>query len=364
MEHCPLCNKLFDNQDKALSTYLEKDALVEAIQLKHPTWNKADGACLDCLREAYNEFSMQNGLLANPEEKTVAKISHTLIAEAEDDHNEACLIMIHGGQLGKTYQFNQEEVILGRSEHALVQIPGENVSRQHACIQRKGFDFVISDLDSTNGTYVNTRRVTEQSLRDGDLILIGNCILKFIYGTNAEAQYYEEMYRLATKDGLTQAYNKVFFLERLSEEFRRSLRYERELSIILFDLDHFHELNNTYGHIAGDHILKNLSLMISRNVRKEDLLARYGGEEFAILLPELNLKEAGILAEKLRMLVERANFEYGGKSISVTASFGVTTCGPDITSSKVLIERADIALYEAKGYGRNKVCFFEAENAA
>lgn len=353
MNQCPFCNASFSD-DPHIHALLLNEQLVESIQLKHPNWNPKDLACDTCLTDFYKEFSKQNKALAHPEEPTVIITSNRLIVETASTQVEACLIMIHGPKLGQKFSLTLEPTVLGRGEQSGIQLLGENVSRHHSEVFCKGNEFFIKDLGSTNGTFVNTRKIVEHKLTDGDLILVGNCILKFISGSNVETAYYEDMYRMAIFDGLTACYNKMFFLGKLDEEFRRAKRYARDLSMILFDFDHFSKLNNTFGHLSGDYILKTVSHLIAQNIRKEDFLCRYGGEEFAIILPEVGLESAFALSEKIRKLIETHTFEHGGKTIPVTLSLGVVCTTKHTKSGKELLLAADAALYRSKDKGRNR----------
>ncbi len=267
---------------------------------------------------------------------------------------DACLVVIYGLELGRKYNLDQANIIIGRSSKSDVQIDQESVSRNHAKIINTGKSIILRDLGSTNGTYVNDQLIDEYVLRDGDFIKIGRTIFKFLSGGNIENAYHEEIYRLTTVDGLTQVFNRRYFLEQLDREVSRSKRYRRELSLIMFDIDHFKQINDTYGHPAGDYVLKQLATVIKGKIRREDILARYGGEEFAIVLPEIDGANALQFADKVRKLVEKAPFKFEDTKISVTVSVGVGTC-LDSDDAANLIKRTDEKLYEAKGAGRNCV---------
>lgn len=268
---------------------------------------------------------------------------------------DACLVVIYGLDLGKKYNVDQSTVVIGRSSKAEIQIDQESVSRAHCKLINTGQTILLRDLGSTNGTYVNDELVDEYVLRDGDFIKVGRCIFKFLVGTNIENAYHEEIYRLTTIDGLTQIFNKRYFVETLEREIGRAQRYRRHLSLIMFDIDHFKQINDNYGHLAGDHILRQLAATIKTRIRREDILARYGGEEFAIVLPEIEHENATVFAEKVRQLVERSNFEFEETRIPITVSVGVANLPPDIESTEELIKLADENLYLAKEQGRNQV---------
>ncbi|MDX9999800.1 MAG: GGDEF domain-containing protein [Polyangia bacterium] len=285
--------------------------------------------------------------------KTVVTVIHNLTAKPEA--RDACVVVIYGPELGKKYNLDGPSLIIGRSSKCDIQIDQESVSRNHAKIVNNGQSVMIRDLGSTNGTVVNDKPQTEIILRDGDLITIGRTILKFITGDNIENAYHEEIYRLTTVDGLTQTYNKRYFLETLEREISRAARYQRALSLIMFDLDHFKNVNDTHGHLAGDYVLKHLAQVIANRIRREDVLARYGGEEFSIILPEIERDNAVFFADKIRRLVERTPFTFENRTLPITISVGVATWAPDVTNPADLIRRADERLYEAKAAGRNCV---------
>lgn len=159
----------------------------------------------------------------------------------------------------------------------------------------------------------------------------------------------------ATTDALTGMYNRMMFDKSMTNEMARAIRYNSPLSLIIFDIDHFKKVNDTYGHSTGDNVLKRLAKLVETNIRETDILARWGGEEFVILTPGLILAETLKLAEKLRRKVEEFEFE---KPQKITLSFGVTAF-TNGDSSTVLLNRADEALYRAKESGRNQVQYNE-----
>jgi two-component system cell cycle response regulator len=268
---------------------------------------------------------------------------------------EACMVVIYGQDLGKKYNLDAASIIVGRSSKSDIQIDQESVSRNHCKLINTGKSIILRDLGSTNGTYVNDEPVDEYVLRDGDLIKIGRTIFKFLTGGNIEHAYHEEIYRLTTVDGLTQVYNKRYFLEVLEREISRGHRYGRDLSLIMFDIDHFKNVNDTYGHLAGDYVLKHLASVIKERIRREDIMARYGGEEFAIILPEIDGYNSRQFAEKIRRIVERTTFRFEDTKIPITISIGVATAGADVGGPTEFIRQSDERLYEAKHRGRNCV---------
>ena len=162
---------------------------------------------------------------------------------------------------------------------------------------------------------------------------------------------------LSIIDGLTGAFNRRYLEDTLSKDFDKFERYNHIFSIIMIDIDHFKKINDTYGHQAGDEVLKFLVKKIKENIRKFDIVARYGGEEFCIVLYETNKDNAIILAERLRNLIQNSKVKFQDKIIKFTISLGVSTVNKTMKNYEELIRKADAALYRAKNSGRNRVEF-------
>jgi two-component system cell cycle response regulator len=238
---------------------------------------------------------------------------------------DACLVVIYGHSIGRRFRVKRGEVLIGRSSQAHIQIDHESVSRRHATVMVGDQRATVQDLGSTNGTYVNDEPVTERVLNDGDLIKVGRTILKYLSNNNIEAAYHEEIYRLTTIDGLTRCFNKRYLREQLMREVGRSLRYERPLSLIVFDIDDFKELNDEYGHLAGDAVLTQMGKRISRRVRREDVFARTDGGQFAIVAPEIPKSAAVALAERVMKMVNEGTFGFDDVQIPVGVSVSVVS---------------------------------------
>lgn len=171
------------------------------------------------------------------------------------------------------------------------------------------------------------------------------------------ALLYREVKLRADHDGLTRIYNRRFFDERLVEELHRAQRYGHDISLLMFDLDYFKAVNDTYGHQAGDMVLKEVGALLTDTLRATDFAARYGGEEFAVILPHTDEEHAWLLAERLRQRVQKLAFKHGDKHFQVTTSIGVASLTPGgFKRNTDLVSEADRALYLAKASGRNVVC--------
>jgi diguanylate cyclase (GGDEF)-like protein len=269
---------------------------------------------------------------------------------------EGCLVEIYGQELGRRIPLAGGVFEIGRSTKCDLCIDQDSVSRHHARIARsRDGRYTVADLGSTNGTYVNDAAVEERVLVDGDQMKIGRTIFKFMFGTNIEASYHEEIYRLMTVDGLTQLFNRRFFNETLEREVNRCKRYTRPLSLLIFDIDHFKLVNDKFGHVAGDALLRQLALVVKPRLRREDILARVGGEEFAAILPEIERAGALAVAEKIRDVVATSHFAFEELVMPCTVSIGVAELDVQSGEAKELYAAADAALYRAKSSGRNQV---------
>lgn len=261
-----------------------------------------------------------------------------------------------GAGIGTRHAVAEKALQVGRDNDCDIRIDDHSISRHHARIEPGADGHYVIDQNSTNGTFVNDQPASMSKLKDGDYLRVGNRIFRYLVGGNVEADYHEEIYRLTIIDGLTQIYNQRYLLEFLDRELARCARYGRPLSLVLFDIDRFKAINDEFGHLGGDHTLRDLANCLKKAVRREELLARYGGEEFTIVLVETSQEGAMEMAERLREIVEKYPFEYEGKKYQLTISLGVvSTAGGEVVSPKDLIQKADEKLYEAKNSGRNRV---------
>ena len=277
--------------------------------------------------------------------------------------SSASLVVLSGKDMGRTYSINNSEVVLGRSVDVAVSLDDSSASRKHAIVTRRHDTLYVADLGSTNGTFVNDIKVNNKELMDGDFIKIGSTTLKVMFGSVIEANYHDNIYKMTTVDSLTNAYNKRFFMDCIQKELSRSNRYHRSLCLAMIDIDKFKQVNDTYGHLAGDFVLKKLTEICVYCIRRDDIFARYGGEEFGAIFPETNIQDALIACEKLRSAVEsyRFIFEYNQESfeIPITISIGINECSDKYPCFETLefIKGADEKLYEAKRTGRNRICY-------
>jgi diguanylate cyclase (GGDEF)-like protein len=287
-------------------------------------------------------------------DKTRVTDSYNLQA-ADPKEDAFVLIYPPGTDMGRKYELSSKVANIGRDHSNQIVVNSDPVSRRHARLTIEAGKRLISDLQSTNGTYVNNEPILSHFLENGDQVKIGDTIFKYLVGNDVESGYHEEIYQMTIKDGLTEINNKRFFLEALEREMSRAQRHERELSILLFDLDFFKNVNDSYGHLAGDYVLQSLASLVSSRSRREEVFARYGGEEFVILLPETTKAGALELAEQLRKRIASHTFIFEGEEIPVTVSVGVAALSDPSISSNAFIKLVDEAMYRAKAAGRNCV---------
>lgn len=271
----------------------------------------------------------------------------------------ACVIVIHGEGLGKRADVAEQPLVVGRSSEVDLHIPHQSVSRRHCTLWRVANGYRVRDLGATNPTRLNDvpmQSEQELPLNDGDHLTVGESILKFISHISVEASYHEEVYQLATHDSLTELCNHRHFQELLDKEIARAKRHHRPLALCILDVDRFKPVNDQFGHVEGDQVLREIAAMARKHIRTEDVAARIGGEEFALLMPESTQEAAVAFAERLRKAVEDYRFELGGENRQITVSIGLAMLDPEHDRPKTLLEAADAQLYRAKNAGRNRVC--------
>ena len=271
--------------------------------------------------------------------------------------DRAYLVVLAGASVGEMYKIDHDRTVIGRGQKAEVRLLDDGISREHARVVVEGNKIFLEDLGSTNGTFCNGLKVDRKELADGDKILVGSTtILKFTYHDNLDEIFQKQMYESALRDGLTKAFNKKYFTDRLESEFTFATRHVTPLALVLFDIDHFKKVNDTYGHQAGDHVLSEISTLLTGALRAEDVFARYGGEEFAVICRGSDAAQAMVVGERLRKAVEVHTFVYDGTQIPVTISIGVAVL-PDaaVKDANDLVSLADQALYKSKHAGRNRV---------
>ena len=276
-----------------------------------------------------------------------------------------CLLLYSGPDAGQRFDLDGGKLVIGRMPEAQVRIDGSGISRQHAELDVSGSRVVVKDLGSANGTLVNEQRIgTPVTLQDGDLVRVGNVVLRFHSRNNLDLLLHDRIYEQATIDAGTGAFNRRFLQDALRPAFARARAGGRPLSVICYDLDHFKQVNDTYGHAAGDTVLRVTATIARAELRGTDRLARVGGEEFTILLENTPAAGALELAERIRVAMEQFPIElpdpvnkHSARPVEhrQTVSMGVAELCDDMADEQALLEAGDRALYAAKRRGRNQV---------
>jgi len=272
---------------------------------------------------------------------------------------EPSIIVMSGPTAGQTIKLSSRSLWkVGRSTDSDLVLQDASISRSHAEFHGHGEQWELIDLNSSNGTFVNGERIQRKNLTTDDKIQFGsNTMLKYVIQDDSEVNLQNELYESATKDSLTGLFSKRYFIEQLDVEFNFHRRTKKPLSLVIADLDYFKKVNDTYGHLGGDFVLKETGRIIQNVLRKGDVAGRYGGEELIFLLRETPLQGAKIFAERLRELVASHHFFYEGKKIQVCLSLGASTSTQgNFKNPQELIAQADTFLYQAKNSGRNRVC--------
>jgi diguanylate cyclase (GGDEF)-like protein len=287
----------------------------------------------------------------------------TSFAQAVDRVRETrpTMMVLAGPIMGARIVLTGAPMLFGRSSDCDVSIPDDGVSQKHleVALNPDG-GFILRDLESLNGTLVNGEKLPKGGTRPlvpGDRILIGHTPMRFLLYTPAEDDLLNDLELRALQDPLTGLYNRRYMDQRLDQEVTFARRHGSCVSLLLLDLDHFKAVNDGYGHPVGDRLLLELGSYIRGCVRTEDVVSRHGGEEFSLILREIDLPGALVLAERLRSGIEAFPFVHSGNRIPVTISIGVATAVgvKDLTRAQ-LMDAADKELYRAKDEGRNRVC--------
>lgn len=265
-----------------------------------------------------------------------------------------CLTVITGPEEGEHVSLEDERpAVIGRGQDCRLRLTDGGVSRQHARVFATGGLFFVEDLGSTNGTFVGETRVKLHQLQDNDLVRIGTTtIVRFRLMDALEAGHLERVMAAALRDALTGLFNRRCFDERLAAEHAASRRHGRPLALMIFDVDNFKKVNDNFGHVVGDGLLRAIAGALRQGVRQEDQVFRYGGEEFAVLARETPLEGAVLLAERLRQAV--ATTKANGLKATVSIGLAMLAAGKSIQE---LIETADARLYRAKREGKNRVVY-------
>lgn len=281
------------------------------------------------------------------------------------------LVSLRGELMAVPIPLERDEVTIGRAIEADVRLNDSRASRLHARITSEtdpktdNTSYHISDLGSTNGTLVNGELITDVTLNDGDKIVIGDHLFRFDMLDEIDREFQQQIHRLIAHDELTGLLTSKSFFSELRREAARAEADSRPFCVLMMDLDHFKEVNDTYGHLVGSNTLADTGRVIKEALRAGDVASRFGGEEFAAFLLDANYAQALVAAERVRVAVADHEFPVtrmdspGSQTTHrITISIGVAAYPDDATDPIHLVELADSALYRAKRSGRNRICAY------
>jgi len=275
------------------------------------------------------------------------------------------LVFLSGELIAVPIPLEREEVTLGRALEADVRVNDTQVSRLHAKVTTNRdenlcvTEYILHDLDSRNGTFLNGRRIRREKLENGDKITVGETILRFDLLDEIDREYQRQIHRLISHDDLTGLLSSRSFFSELRREAGRAKSENRPFCVLMMDGDFFKRVNDTYGHLTGSKTIEEIGLSIMTNLRSGDAAARFGGDEFAAFLLDAELPQALVAAERMRSSVENYPFSIvrqgSRETHHITVSIGVASFPEDSSDPIELVEMADSALYRAKRDGRNRV---------
>lgn len=279
------------------------------------------------------------------------------------------LVFLRGELLAVPIPLEREQVTMGRALDADVRINDARASRLHARITAEHDQvtgethYQLSDLGSTNGTLLNGKRIEQAVLEDGDKFEIGDQLIRFEMLDEIDVEYQQQIHRLLVHDDLTGLLTSKSFFSELRREAARAESENIPFCVLMMDIDHFKEVNDTYGHLAGSDTLEEVGAVVKKSLRAGDVGARFGGEEFAAFLLDADYAQGLVAAERVRAEIEKHEFpavrrgsDEEPRTHHITISIGLASYPDDAKDPIQLVEMADSALYRAKRNGRNQVC--------
>jgi two-component system, cell cycle response regulator len=273
------------------------------------------------------------------------------------DREHGVLFVLSGPRAGTIYPLDEPVVNLGRGPTCQIPLQDEGVSRLHARIRRTVTGFVLEDAGSRNGTFCQGIRLSgPKQLEEGDRINMGATTgFRFSLQDRTEFHAIRHTLELMNHDALTDLLNRRELLERFEAELAYARRHDTPLSVLLIDIDHFKRINDEFGHLIGDVVLRETANALTRTLRAEDVFGRYGGDEFALAVRAVDRPGVLALAERMRACIEETISGSSKRGMRITISVGGVMLTAQHADVETLIDDADKALYEAKELGRNRV---------
>src|SRR5712692_7397373 len=278
------------------------------------------------------------------------------------------LVFLRGELLAVPIPLERAQVTVGRALDADIRVNDSRASRLHARIITEPDEngvvrYRLKDLDSTNGTILNGKAIDQALLQDGDKFEIGDQLIRFEMLDEIDREFQQQIHRLLVHDELTGLLTSKSFFSEMRREAARAEAESMPFCVLMMDIDHFKEVNDTYGHLVGSETLEEVGAVIKKTLRAGDVGARFGGEEFAAFLLDADYAQGMIAAERVRAAIEKHEFPAVRRGSSETPrthriTISVGAYPDDARDPIQLVELADSALYRAKRNGRNCVCAY------
>src|SRR5258708_10457839 len=315
-----------------------------------------------------------------PDDISVVKEAEVDTFPGKDRQERECrpaLVFLRGELLAVPIPLDRKEVTLGRALEADVRVSDSRASRLHARITTEPGEenaptrYRLTDLDSTNGTILNGTPIDDAFLHDGDKFEIGDQLIRFEMLDEIDREFQQQIHRLLVHDDLTGLLTSKSFFSELRREAARAEAESMPFCVLMMDIDHFKDVNDTYGHLVGSETLEDVGAVIKKSLRAGDVGARFGGEEFAAFLLDADYAQGLVAAERVRSAIEKHEFPAVRRGSNepqrtqhITISIGVAAYPEDGRDPIQLGELADSALYRAKRSGRNRVCAYRPPTGA
>ena len=297
-------------------------------------------------------------MIHEDEEKTVSIDSRFAPKPIAGQQPEPSIMFLTGTLAGATYWLStQKELIIGREPENDVCIQDRRVSRQHARIGIMADGAVcIEDMGSTNGTYVNGDKIARRALKDGDQVHIGpHYMLKFCYQINPASKTPRQNGIDKTRDPLTGVFTKDYLVSRINEVLADARKHRGDLTLLMFDVDGFRQINAEYGESTGDRVLQEIVKLVGPTLRRDDVFARHDNDSFMILPSNSDESAAVVLAQRVRRAVKYNNIDHKGKPIPVTISLGIGVLTAKMKNAVDLIRDVQEQLDRAKSKGQDNI---------
>jgi two-component system cell cycle response regulator len=276
----------------------------------------------------------------------------------EEKSSRGCLLQIFPATpQADMFRLNSRRTLIGREPCCDITLDDNAVSRSHAAIEQEESGYCLVDLGSRNGTFVDDKLLRDRRrLKGGEHIRLGGTILKFMAAMDEEAQYHAVVHELMTRDPLTSAFNRSYLMSMLEKLIARCQFTQQSLSVVMMDIDYFKKVNDSWGHLVGDEVLRVFSERVRNVLRSDDALCRLGGEEFVLISERTDLQDAVRIAERIRLTVSSTPFSTQAGPVEITCSLGVMTVDESNKGTvDDLLSLADQYMYAAKAAGRNCV---------